>query len=160
VREHTQAAALANQSASISIRHTASATARVAAARDALGLTFRYVQAFQAEAEAMIQQAMTDAQVHAMIGELFPAPDHDAPPRTQTAHREREYILTRLWADADTQASIRGSAWAGYQAIAEYVDHHSPVRARGDKTAARAARVLTTTEPARIKTRAWQLATT
>jgi phage/plasmid-like protein (TIGR03299 family) len=156
---NTQAAALANHSASISIRHTASATARVAAARDALGLTFRYVQAFQAEAEAMIQQAMTDAQFHAMTAELFPAPDHDAAPRTQTAHREREYILTRLWADADTQAGIRGTAWAGYQAIAEYVDHYSPVRTRGDKATARAARLLTTTEPARVKTRAWQLAT-
>jgi phage/plasmid-like protein (TIGR03299 family) len=156
---NTQAAALANHSASISIRHTASAAARVAAARAALGLTFAYVEAFQAQAEVMIQQAMTDAQFHAMTTELFGALDRDAGPRTQTAHKDREYILNRLWADADTQAGIRGTAWAGYQAIAEYVDHHSPVRARGDKAAARAARVLTTTEPARIKTRAWQLAT-
>jgi phage/plasmid-like protein (TIGR03299 family) len=36
---NTQAAALANHSASISVRHTASAKGRVAAARDALGLT-------------------------------------------------------------------------------------------------------------------------
>jgi phage/plasmid-like protein (TIGR03299 family) len=156
---NTQAAALANHSASISIRHTASATARVAAARDALGLTFAYVQAFQAEAEAMIQQAMTDAQFHTMTAQLFPAPDRDAGPRAQNAHRERERTLTALWADAHTQAGIRYTAWAGYQAVTEYIDHHSPVRTRHDKATARATRVLTTTEPSRIKTRAWQLAT-
>ncbi|MGQ0846514.1 MAG: DUF932 domain-containing protein [Sporichthyaceae bacterium] len=156
---NTQAAALANHSASIAIRHTASATARVAAARDALGLTFRYVQAFQAEAEQMMQQAMTDAQFHALTAQLFGIPARDAGPRTRNAHRERENTLTALWADAPTQAGIRGTAWAGYQAVAEYVDHYAPVRARGDKAAARATRVLTATEPTRIKTRAWQLAT-
>ena len=62
-------------------------------------------------------------------------------------------------ADARTQANIRNTAWAGYQAIAEYVDHFAPVRTRQDKATARAARVLTTTEPTRIKTRAWALAT-
>jgi phage/plasmid-like protein (TIGR03299 family) len=156
---NTQAAALANHSASISIRHTASAKGRVAAARDALGLTFAYVEEFQAHAEAMIQQSMTDAEFARMTAQLFPAPDRDAPVRTQNAHLDRQYILNRLWADADTQAAIRGTAWAGYQAVAEYVDHHAPVRTRGDEAVARATRLLTTTEPARIKTRAWQLAT-
>jgi phage/plasmid-like protein (TIGR03299 family) len=156
---NTQTAALANHSASISIRHSAGVKARVAAARDALGLTFRYVEAFQAQAEAMIQQTMTDAEFHRLIAYLFPAADSDASPRTLTAHRERTQILTALWADAETQSGIRGTAWAGYQAIAEYVDHHAPVRTRQDKDSARAARLLTTTEPTRIKTRAWQLAT-
>jgi hypothetical protein len=87
----------------------------------------------------------------------FPAPERDAGPRAQNAHQDREYILTRLWADADTQAGIRGTAWAGYQAVAEYIDHHSPVRTRGDKATARAARLLITTEPTRLKSRAWQL---
>jgi phage/plasmid-like protein (TIGR03299 family) len=156
---NTQAAALANHSASISIRHTASAKARVAAARDALGLTFRYVEAFQAEAEQLIAQTMTDAAFRAMTAELFPAPARDSGPRVQNAHKDREYILNRLWADADTQANIRGTAWAGYQVIAEYVDHYAPVRTRQDKESARAARLLTTSEPTRLKARAWQLAT-
>jgi phage/plasmid-like protein (TIGR03299 family) len=84
---NTQAAALANHSASISIRHTASAKGRVAAARDALGLSFAYITEFEAHAEAMIQQTMTDAEFFRMTAELFPAPDRDAAPRTQTAHK-------------------------------------------------------------------------
>jgi phage/plasmid-like protein (TIGR03299 family) len=156
---NTQAAALANHSASISIRHTASAKARVAAARDALGLTSAYVHEFETHAERMIQQDMTDAEFAALTANLFPAPDRDASPRTVTAHQERERTLTALWADASTQANIRGTRWAGYQAITEYVDHYAPVRTRADKATARAARLLTTTEPARLKARAWQLAT-
>jgi hypothetical protein len=107
----------------------------------------------------MIQASMTDAQFHAMTDELFPAPGRDAGSRAQNAHLDRKYILTRLWNDADTQAGIRGTQWAGYQVIAEYIDHHAPVRTRHDKDTARAARLLTTAEPARIKARAWQLAT-
>lgn len=159
---NTQAAALANHSASFAIRHTANAGGRVGAARDALGLTFAYLEAFQAEAERMINTAMTDAAFHQLTAEVFGKPPRDAGTRARGAHREREQILMRLWTDADTQAAIRGTAWAGYQVITEYVDHYAPVRGRGtaaQKAVARAARVLTTTEPAKLKARAWQLAT-
>ncbi|HEX3828261.1 MAG TPA: hypothetical protein VHV82_13425 [Sporichthyaceae bacterium] len=51
---------------------------------------------------------------------------------------------------------MRVSGARGYEAIAEYMDHHAPVRTRQDKATAGATRLLTITEPARIKTRAWQ----
>ena len=44
-----------------SIRHTRNAKAAVQAARDTLGLTFAYVEAFEAEAERMINTSVTDA---------------------------------------------------------------------------------------------------
>ena len=44
---NTQSAALRNHESSFSIRHTRNAKAAVQAARDALGLTFTYVDAFQ-----------------------------------------------------------------------------------------------------------------
>ena len=53
---NTQAAALAAHASSFSIRHTRNAKAAVAAARDALGLTFSYVEAFEAEAERLIRR--------------------------------------------------------------------------------------------------------
>ena len=43
-----------------SIRHTQSATSQVQAARDTMGLTFAYSEAFQAEADALIAQGMKD----------------------------------------------------------------------------------------------------
>lgn len=152
---NTQAAALRNHVSSISIRHTRNAKAAVQAARDALGLTFAYVEQFEVEAERLINTTMTDAAFHALTDRVFPAAPADAPQRVKTAERDRAQQLGRLWADADTQAGIRETAWAGYQAVVEYVDHYAPVRTKGEKVQARALRLLTSDEPARIKHAAW-----
>ncbi|MHB1010944.1 MAG: DUF932 domain-containing protein, partial [Propionibacteriaceae bacterium] len=152
---NTQHAALANHVSSWSIRHTRNAKAAVQVARDSLGLTFAYVEAFQAEADRLIDTATTDAQFFALVADLFGAPDHDAPARTRHAHTQRRQTLAHLWHDADTQHGITGTAWGAYQAVTEYVDHYAPVRERRDPATARAVRLLTTDDPARLKARAW-----
>ncbi len=152
---NTQAAALNNHVSSISIRHTAGAKAAVQAARDVLGLTFAYCGAFQTEAERMLDTAMTDAAFDSLITRVFGAANADAPTRTAKAEAKRRRTLTALFANADTQANIRGSAWAGYQAVTEYVDHFAPVRDKHDSATARATRLLTADEPAKIKRAAW-----
>jgi phage/plasmid-like protein (TIGR03299 family) len=144
---NTQSAALSNHESSFSIRHTRNAKAAVQAARDALGLTFTYVDAFQVEAERLIQQAITDA--------TFGKAEANATKRVRETERRRRSRLHWLFADAETQAGIRDTAWAGYQAVAEYVDHYAPVRTKGDEHTARATRVLTSDDPDRIKRRAW-----
>jgi len=152
---NTQHAALRDHVSSWSIRHTRNAKAAVQAARDSLGLTFAYVEAFEAEAERLIDTATTDAQFFDLVADLFATPEADAPTRVRHAHTQRQHTLARLWHDADTQADIRGTAWGAYQAVAEYVDHYAPVRTRHDPATARAVRLLTTDEPARLKARAW-----
>ncbi|MDQ2849330.1 MAG: DUF945 domain-containing protein, partial [Actinomycetota bacterium] len=153
---NTQAAALRNATACVSIRHTANARDHVQAARDALGLTFRYAEAFQAEADALIEQAMTDGQFWDLVGGVYGTPDPNATERTKTSTTKRTAHLSYLWHDAPTQDAIRGTRWAGYQAITEYVDHVAPVRG-GDKATARALRAVTNPEASAIKTRAWKL---
>jgi hypothetical protein len=69
--------------------------------------------------------------------------------------RRRQASLAHLWHDAATQSGIAGTAWAAYQSVVEYVDHFAPVRDKADAATARALRLLTTDEPARIKARAW-----
>ena len=58
--------------------------------------------------------------------------------------------------DADTQHTVRGTRWAGLQAITEYLDHHSP--AKSDDV--RAARVLTSHALGERKQRAYDLLAT
>ena len=156
---NTQSAALRNHESSFSIRHTRNAKAAVQAARDALGLTFTYVDAFQVEAERLIQQTMTDAAFDALIDATFGKAEASATKRVRETERRRRSRLHWLFADAETQAGIRDTAWAGYQAVTEYVDHYAPVRTAkshgGDEAAARATRVLTSDDPDRIKRRAW-----
>ena len=86
------------------------------AARDSLGLTFAYIEAFEAEAEAMIDTTVTDAQFFEAAATVFGQPAPDAPARTRNAARRRDAVLAHLWHDAPTQDGIRGTAWAAYQA--------------------------------------------
>jgi len=46
--------------------------------------------------------------------------------------------------DADTNAAIRGTRWAGYQAVTEYLDHAAPVNGKtaSDKAINRALRSI------------------
>lgn len=154
---NTQAAAIRDHVSSVSIRHTRNATSAVQIARDALGLTFAYVDEFEAAAQRLINETMSEAQYVAMTRRLFGTPDPDARLRAQNAERERTATLAHLWHDASTLDGIRGTAWAGYQCITEYVDHHAPVRTRDDVDHARAARLLTTEEPNRLKRTAWDI---
>lgn len=152
---NTQAAALRDHVSSWSIRHTRNAKAAVQAARDALGLTFAYAEAFRAEANRLVEQEMTDAQFFGLVRAAFGFAPDDAPARVRNASRDRYATLGRLFHEAETQAGIRGTAWAGYQAVTEYVDHFAPVRTKTGPADARARRLLTTEGPTRIKHAAW-----
>ncbi len=152
---NTQHAALRDHVSSWSIRHTRNAKAAVQAAREALGLTFAYAEEFEREAEQLINTTMTDEQFHHLVAASFGTTPEDAPAQARNAARERSGRLSHLFHHADSQAGVRGTAWAGYQSVVEYVDHFAPVRTKGDKTQARATRLLTTDEPARIKQAAW-----
>ena len=61
------------------------AKAAVGAARDALGLTFEYVEAFEAEAERLIQTTLTDGQFDDLIEATFGPLDPEASERTKQA---------------------------------------------------------------------------
>ena len=155
---NTQAAAIRRAKACFSIQHTSGASGRVAEARQALGLTFRYVEAFQAEAEKMIQETMTRAQFLDTIAQLWPSEPNPSP-RAATNDRKRRYELVSLFTKADTSAAIRGTRWAGYQAITEYADHYAPVAQGRDAADVRAERTVSSGTVAALKTRAFDLLT-
>jgi hypothetical protein len=83
---------------------------------------------------------MTDAAFDALIDATFGKAEANATKRVRETERRRRSRLHWLFADADTQAGIRDTAWAGYQAVAEYVDHYAPVRTKGDEHSPRRAR--------------------
>lgn len=152
---NTQNAALGNHASSFAIRHTRNAKNAVQAARNALGLTFEYVEAFETEAERFINTTLTDAKFDALVTDLFGTAAPEASPRVQSAERERRDTLMWLWHDAETLDGLRGTAWAGYQAVTEYLDHYAPVRTKSNRDTARATRLLTSDGPSRVKRHAW-----
>jgi len=150
---NTQALALRRAQSSFSIRHTSGAKGNIAQAREALGLTFKYAEVFEREAEAMIQASLTDAQFEQIIGKLWTTESESKRSATITANRAD--VLTGLFSDAPTNASIRGTRWAGYQAITEYLDHFAPVA--GGTDTARAERVATGGTVTTVKARAFEM---
>jgi phage/plasmid-like protein (TIGR03299 family) len=152
---NTQAAAIGNHVSSTAIRRTGNAKATVQIARETLGLSFAYCAAFEAEAERLIQTTMTASGFDALTRRIFGHAPDDATKRTRDADRQRHAKLASLFHDADTQANIRGTAWAGYQAVVEYLDHYAPVRDTRHTATARATRLLTSDEPAKTKRAAW-----
>jgi phage/plasmid-like protein (TIGR03299 family) len=152
---NTQAAAIARARSSFSIRHTSGAAGYIAQAREALGLTFAFAEAFQAEAEAMIARQVTDEQFAGIVADLWPIDKKSA--RSTAIGAARADALTRLWDRSPTAAAIRGTKWAAYQAITEYTDHVAPVSDKRNPRAARAERVVTSGAVTAVKTRAFDL---
>lgn len=138
------------------VHHKGGARANLAAqAREALDLTFNYLEGFQAEATRLIETEMTLRTFEKIVLREWGAPE-DAARATQTRADAKVAEMVRLFEEADTQENIRGTAWAGLNAITEWADHFSPVRG-DDRTTQRHQKALL--DP-RMKNRALELVRT
>ena len=128
---NTQRMALSAAKATYAIRHTRTARSRIAQARQALGLVWRYCDAFETAAQQMINQTLVLDEFQTVIDQLWDGTDDPAnnvTPRAAGIRDRRNTTLRGLFLDADTQQVVRGTRWAGLQAITEYLDHHAPPR--------------------------------
>lgn len=154
---NTQAAALREAKSSFLIRHTNSIRQNMQQAREALGMTFAYLESFEVEAEKMIQTSMREVDFANKVRRLFPLKD-DGGKRAKDAHENRILELRQLFTGSETNSEIRGTRWAGYQAITEYLDHYKPVRgADGAEADARAERTITHPQTINLKAKAFDL---
>lgn len=142
---NTQAAAIRQAKQIFTVRHTRNARRNIEQVRQALGLTFGYQEAFQAEAEKMIQETLTAKKFDATLVKVFGQPEKDASEPVKRRHIEKMDIIRGLLT-APTQQNILGSRWAGYQAIVEYYDHVVPVQGAADEAAASQARAYRAVE--------------
>jgi phage/plasmid-like protein (TIGR03299 family) len=153
---NTQALAVRRAQSTFSIRHTSGAHGHIAQAREALGLTFKFAEAFQAEADRMIAQSITDDQFMGIVGKLWDAPASTSA-RSRTISENRTGTLRQLFRASDTNEAIRGTRWAAYQAVTEYTDHFAPISDKGNPTLARAERVAASGSVTALKTKAFEL---
>jgi hypothetical protein len=58
---------------------------------------------------------------------------------------------------ADTNGGIRGTRWAAYQSITEYLDHTAPIAVKSGQAGARAERAITSTTVEAVKVHAFNL---
>jgi len=153
---NTQAAALGSAQSSFSIRHVRGAQGHVQEAREALGLTFAYLDAFELEAQQMIEKTLTDKTFEKVTARLFDADVATTTRQKKTAAQHIEGVMSLWHGDSPTMKDVKGTRWGGYQAITEYADHFMDVRAGGrDVTLARAVRTVTSKPTMQLKERAF-----
>lgn len=128
---NTQAAALRGAKSTFAIRHTTSATQAMAEAREALGLSFKYLETFQAEAEKMINETMREVDFVNKVRRLIPfKAERLGKAQGEIAKKRYEnkiVILRDLFTNGENNAGITGTRWGAYQAVTEWIDHLSPV---------------------------------
>lgn len=153
VCQNTLNAALADNKGIFRIRHTSGAKQAVQAARETLKLTHAYDKEFEAEAERMVQATLTEGEFMDIVAANFGAPE-DAPAATVTRNQAKLDQIQKLFVEENTQESIRDTAWAGFNALAEYADHYSLSRGDEGSGANQAKRAVLDQS---FKTKAWEL---
>lgn len=125
----------------IRIRHTSGAQKNlVVQARQALDLTFNYLDGFQEQAEQLINTTMRQSQFEEIITREFGAEEGAAAATVTRSNRKIEE-MSELFSDAFTQDGIRETAWAGFNALTEWADHYAPTRG-DDRENARAEKAI------------------
>jgi phage/plasmid-like protein (TIGR03299 family) len=125
----------------IRVRHTSGAeTAMRTQARQALDMSFNYLDHFQEAANHMIETSLTQSRFEEIVTREFGS-DEDASRAAITRSENKINQMCELFADAMTQEGIRGTAWAGFNALTEWADHFSPTRGE-DRDTARASKAL------------------
>lgn len=138
---NTLSAALGNMRSSFSIRHTSGANRNIQQAREALGVTWKYMDALADAAELQVNRTVDLGTARIELKKVFGFTDKGITERQLNSQTQRIEDVVALWDQAPTNANLRGTAYGLYNAVAEYIDHYQPVRGGADKEELRAVRV-------------------
>lgn len=137
---NTQDMAIKGATNAYKVKHTTNANANVMMAREALEMSFKRDEMFQAEADRLLDSTFSEEQFNAFLLDLFGKPTESK--RGITIAENRTQDLNNLFTGSETMTQIRGTKWAAYNAVTEYFDWFNGSE---DITAAqRAERSLTT----------------
>jgi phage/plasmid-like protein (TIGR03299 family) len=160
VCQNTLTVGIGRAKASWSIRHTGDVARQVTQARDAMGMTFAYADAFEKEANALYEQAMTQAEFDKVVAHLL-KPVKDATDRQVENVMQQRKEVSALFT-APTQANVAGTKWAAFNAVTEWADWVKGAKGSDGADAARATRTVASiasaggdTNPLAIKRIAW-----
>lgn len=102
------------------LRHTDSIDGRIAEARDALGLTFRYLDSFEQEMEKLLAIDFSKTQFEDMIRKLFPPTQE---PEFGVSFSDEQYSMIGLLESSPTiDDGLRYTKYGALNAIREYDD--------------------------------------
>jgi phage/plasmid-like protein (TIGR03299 family) len=118
--------------ASVKRRHTAGVLDNVQRAREQLGLTFDFIDTFQAEAEALLAKKIRTDILIKITDKMWDV-KRDSDGKTNGRAQNRTDKIVELFRESDTNETGRGTAWGAYGAITEYLDWYSAAGETGDQ---------------------------
>jgi phage/plasmid-like protein (TIGR03299 family) len=119
---------------SFKIRHTATVDGKIAAAREALGLSVAYFDEFSAQAQELFSREVTNAEFSKIINTLYPKPEADKKGAI-TKWENKVVLLDELYHNSPTNANIKGTAWGVVNALTERLDYFRTARKANDSLA-------------------------
>jgi phage/plasmid-like protein (TIGR03299 family) len=115
---------------SFKIRHTQTASGKVAVAREALGLANAYMDEFDKMASAMIENEISKAQFDKIVELAYPTPEKDTKGSLKK-HTDKIDLINSIYV-GDFNNTIAGTSWGAFNALTERLDWYRS--ARGGKT--------------------------
>jgi phage/plasmid-like protein (TIGR03299 family) len=116
---------------SFKIRHTATVDGKIAAAREALGMSVAYFDEFSKQANELFTREVTNAQFSKIINTLYPKPEADKKGAI-TKWENKVVLLDELYHNSPTNANIKGTAWGVVNALTERLDYFRTARKGGE----------------------------
>lgn len=101
-----------------SIKHSSSAMASIEEARKTLGLTTKYVDAFEVEMNKLIEQEFTKREFERMVADLWPKPAAERAPFS----RDQYAMIGLLESSPTIPDDIRYTRWGALNAVTEFQD--------------------------------------
>ena len=123
VCQNTLNLAMRTAKQSFKIRHTQTAEGRIAAAREALGLSFTYFDEFQKNAQELFKKEITDKQFYDLVRSLYPKPE-DEKKASVKKWENKVILIDDLYFKSPTNANIKGTAWGAFNALTERLDYY------------------------------------
>lgn len=132
VCQNTLNVAVAGAQRRFKVRHSGSIDGKLAAAREALGISFRYDQAFNAAAEKLVRTELVKDQILAILRTaVWPIDDTTASEARLETHAST-LAFENLLNSTTIPDALRGTGWGVFNAVTEYIDHEVEYRGRYD----------------------------
>jgi phage/plasmid-like protein (TIGR03299 family) len=105
---------------SFRIRHTQTLEGKITAAREALGMANKYLDAFDVMANQMIAKEISDKQFFDIITAVYPKPEENVK-GAMTKWETKIDTLNDIYF-GETCVNVNGTAWGAYNAMTERLD--------------------------------------
>lgn len=103
------------------LKHTNGATASMAEAQRAIGITYNYARGIDAVATWLHQQDETQREFDLLLKSLFPV-DPDSTKIVQVRNQDRQDLVRSIYETSATVGNITGTKWGAFNAVTEYAE--------------------------------------